>query len=73
MEDILAQAKAEGLTYKAMTISTFKELWPVLRPYSVQQIGAALSRCGIEAAKGAKGVRIRELPTPHHAGTPWTP
>jgi len=73
VEDILAQAKAEGLTYKAMTISTFKELWPVLRPYSVQQIGAALSRCGIEAAKGAKGVRIRELPTPHHAGTPWTP
>ena len=71
VEDILTQAREEGLTFTDMTVAAFKESWPVLRGYSVQQIGAALSRCGIEAKKGAKGARTRELPTRTSAGSPW--
>lgn len=64
VKNILGDAEKRSLVKKAMTVSRFKELWPVLRPYSSQQIGVALSRCGVESKKGAKGKRTRELPTP---------
>ena len=70
MEDILAQAQADGLTYREMTVGEWKEMWPTLRGYSVQQIGAALSRCGIDP-KRTKTTRTRELPTRFSAGSPW--
>lgn len=62
VEDILATATAKGYAFKDMTIAQFKEWWPVLRSYSVQQIGAALSRCGIETSRTNK-TRTRTLPT----------
>ena len=70
VEDILAQAQADGLTYREMTVGEWKEMWPTLRGYSVQQIGAALSRCGIDP-KRTKTTRTRELPTRFSAGSPW--
>ena len=70
VEDILAQAKRDGLTFKQMTVAEFKEAWPLLRNYSTQQIGVALSRCGIDALR-TKAARTRELPTPTPSGTPW--
>lgn len=70
VEDILAKANTEGLAFKLMTVAEFKETWPVLRQYTVQQIGVALKRCGIEP-KRTKHARLAELPTPDKAGVPW--
>lgn len=70
VEDILAQAQAEALTYKRMTVAEFVELWPVLRKYTTQQIGVALKRCGIESTR-TKTARLMELPTPSASGSPW--
>lgn len=70
VEDILAKANTEGLAFKLMTVAEFKETWPVLRQYTVQQIGVALKRCGIEP-KRTKHARLAELPTPTKAGVPW--
>lgn len=68
--DILAQAERDGLKTRLMTIGEFKEKWPTLRPYSVQQISIALKLCaGIEAApqrvgKGDTKKRLAMLPMP---------
>lgn len=62
--DILEKAARDHLATKIMTVSELKAMWEVLRPYSVQQISAALKRCGIEITKGSKGKRTAELPTP---------
>ena len=70
VEDILARAQAEALTFKRMTVAEFKELWPVLRGYTTQQIGVALKRCGIESIRTTKA-RLMELPTPSASGSPW--
>lgn len=70
VEDILAKANTEGLAFKLMTVAEFKETWPVLRQYTVQQIGVALKRCGIEP-KRTRAARLAELPTPDKAGVPW--
>ena len=70
VEDILAEAQENSLTFRRMTVAEFKELWPVLRAYSVQQIGAALKRCGIEQIR-TKNARLMELPTPTASGQPW--
>lgn len=64
VEDILAKASAKELPKKKMTVADFKELWPVLKPYSVQQIGIALKRCGIEPTRTKHG-RFAELPVPY--------
>ena len=70
VEDILAQAEADGLVFKDMTVAAFKEEWPVLRGYTVQQIGAALTHCGITTSRNKKA-RTRELPTHDKAALPW--
>lgn len=70
VEDILAEAHENGLTFRRMTVAEFKELWPVLRAYTVQQIGAALKRCGVEQIR-TKNARLMELPTPTASGQPW--
>ena len=62
VEDILALAAQYDFPYKDMTVAEFKEYWPVLRAYSVQQIGAALSRCGIESNPARRRERTRKLP-----------
>lgn len=64
VEDILAKASAKKLPTKKMTVSEFKELWPVLKAYSVQQVGAALKRCGIDTTHTGRG-RFAELPLPY--------
>lgn len=71
VEDILDQAHRDGLTFRQMTVAEFKAEWDVLRPYTVQQIGVALKRCGIEATR-SKAARTSELPTRTRAGDPFT-
>lgn len=66
VRDILARATAQNFTVKQMTVSEFKGYWPELRPYSVQQIGIALTRCGIDANRTNKE-RSRPLPMPFGA------
>lgn len=66
VEDILFQAKRDDLTVKRMTVSEFKGLWDVLRPYSAQQISTALKACGIEITRTRAGA-VAELPSPYHA------
>ena len=66
VEDILFQAKRDDLTVKRMTVSEFKSMWDVLRPYSAQQISAALKACGIEITRTKAGA-VAELPTPFKA------
>ena len=63
--DVLSKAATEKLAFKRMTVGDFIKLWPELRLYSVQQIGIALSRCGIDQNRDAKGDRYRMLPTPY--------
>ena len=65
--DILFQAKRDDLTMKRMTVSEFKALWDVLRPYTAQQISAALKACEIEITRTRAGA-VAELPSPFHAG-----
>lgn len=71
VEDILDQAHRDGLTFRQMTVAEFKSEWDVLRPYTVQQIGAALKRCGIESTR-TKAARTAELPTRVCSGEPFT-
>lgn len=61
--DILTQATRDNLTFVKMTVSEFKARWDVLRPYSAQQISAALKACGIETTHTKYG-SVAELPTP---------
>ena len=67
IEDILARAESEGLEYREITITDFKEYWPTLRRYDSRQIGQALIKCGVQTTQkrmnGSKG-RFAELPIP---------
>ena len=63
IEDILAKATRCNLTMQDMTITEFKNLWPELRVYSVQQISMALKRCGVETTRSNKA-RTARLPYP---------
>jgi predicted P-loop ATPase len=63
VEDILAQATRDNMTFIKMTVSEFKARWDVLRPYSAQQISTALKACGIETSHTKYG-SVAELPTP---------
>ena len=62
IEDILYQAKRDNLKMQRMTISEFKLLWDILRPYSVQQISGAIKACGIEITRTRAGA-CADLPT----------
>jgi len=65
IRDILFKAEQEKLTIVDMTATTFKDSHSVLRNYSVQQIGTALNKIGIEQThtkeKGKK-LRLYKLP-----------
>lgn len=61
--DLLEEAQANGYTFTLMTTSQWKqENIDVLRPYSANQIGAALAKIGIEQKRG-KNMRGYMLPT----------
>lgn len=62
VRDILSLADDRNLPRKAMTVSEFKEQWPVLKPYSVQQLGVALSKAGIDTKRTHGGRRKATLP-----------
>lgn len=65
VEDILAKAAREGLSTRQMTVTEFIKLWPELRGYTAQQVGAALKKCGIEATmKRINGTRARMAALP---------
>ena len=67
--DILTQAEAENYVYTLQTVSQWREEWiDTLRPYSVQQISAALEKIGIKKqrkrlAGSANQSKVWELPT----------
>lgn len=63
IEDILAIASEKNYPYRDITVSTFISWWPSLKPFTVQQVGAALSRCGIDVNRSKKE-RTRRLPVP---------
>lgn len=67
VSDILYQATRDKLTIKRMTVTEFKNLWDVLRPYSSQQLSAAIKACGIEITRTKAGA-VAELPSPFHVG-----
>ena len=60
--DILFQAERDHHITRRMTVSEFKGLWDILRPYSSQQISAALKACGVEITRTKTGA-VAELPT----------
>lgn len=67
--DILSTA-ADNNAYKWqwMTVTQFKENWPVLRPYSVKQISQALDACGVmqkKVKRNGHDMRARQLPAMH--------
>lgn len=61
--DILADAASKGYEDREMTISTFKNYYEVLRPYTAEQIGAALKKIGREQHRTKAG-RFYSLPYP---------
>ena len=71
VEDILAQAQEEKLTFADMTITQFKSNWAPLNRYSVQQIGVALRRCGIDPISTSHNMRIYSLPLPPGSRRAW--
>lgn len=73
IEDILDQAHRDGLLFREMTCSEFKEKWSVLRNYSTQQIGQVLNKI-VGNAKRTGERRTYPLPekdTPD--GSPFSP
>lgn len=72
VEDIIEQAKYKDLTWSLMTTTEFIEMWPTLHKYSAQQIGIALTECGIEVDREhGTGKRLRYLPTPFKTPIPY--
>lgn len=59
--DILAIAETRGYLFTQMTVGEWKACWDELRPYSVQQLGRALTKVGIEADRDMSK-RTRLLP-----------
>jgi hypothetical protein len=67
VRDILFRGEKENLVYEEMTITEFKELYPVLKIYGVNQISTALKKCGKitqSKKKDSKTYRLIELPRP---------
>lgn len=67
IKDILYKAERDNLTFEEMTVTEFKELYPVLRNYAVKQISSVLKKHGIlteRKTKDGKQQRIAVLPKP---------
>lgn len=65
IRDILDEAQARNIQFTHMTVSEFKEKHPRLRNYTVNQIGIALDKLGIEMKPrriNGKVSRVRLLP-----------
>ena len=65
IRDILDEAQARNIQFTHMTVSEFKEKHPRLRNYTVNQIGIALDKLGIEMKQrriNGKASRVRLLP-----------
>ena len=61
------KAERDNLLFEEMTVTEFKELYPVLRNYPVERISAALKKQGIlsEAKKkNGKTQKLALLPRP---------
>lgn len=59
--DIIEEAKSNGVPFRPMTVSTFKDCFATLARYPVNQISAALDRIGIPQQRTMKA-RFRLLP-----------
>ena len=65
IRDILDEAQARNIQFTHMTVSEFKEKHPRLKNYTVNQIGIALDKLGIEMKPrriNGKVSRVRLLP-----------
>ena len=72
VEDILSKAKEDGLVFREMTITEFKDHWSALRSYSAQQIGVALKKVlGDDAGRRTKKARLYELPINMRVSEPF--
>jgi uncharacterized protein YdcH (DUF465 family) len=70
VKDILYKAEQDNLVFEEMTVTEFKELYPILRNYSGEQIGKTLKKQGIlteRKRKNGKIQRLAELPRPKHS------
>lgn len=73
VEDILSKAKEDGLVFREMTVSEFKDHWSVLRNYSAQQIGVALKKViGDDAGRRTKKARLYHLPINMRVSDPFS-
>jgi predicted P-loop ATPase len=69
IKDILYKAERDNLTFEEMTVTEFKELYPVLRNYSANQIGIILRKHGIlteRRFREGKLQRLSNLPRPKY-------
>ena len=67
VRDILFKAERDNLPFEEMTVTEFKELYPVLRNYPSNQISAALNKLGVITEskwKEGKTRRLASLPRP---------
>jgi predicted P-loop ATPase len=67
IKDILFKAERDNLTFKEMTVTEFKELYPVLRIYAANRISAVLKKNGIIIEikkKDGKTQKLANLPFP---------
>ena len=70
IRDILYKAERDNLIFEEMTVTEFKELYPVLRIYPVNRISIVLKKHGIlteRKAKDGKQQRVAVLPRPKDA------
>ena len=71
IRDILFKAERDNLLFEYMTITEFKELYPVLRNYAANQISKSLKRIGnIDTTltkKDGTAQRLANLPRPKDA------
>jgi len=68
IRDIIFKAERDNLLFEDMTVTEFKELYPVLR-YDVREIGRALNKIGIGLErkwKDGKIQRLASLPRPKY-------
>jgi hypothetical protein len=69
VKDILYKAEKDNITSEEMTVTEFKELYPVLRNYSGEQIGKVLKKLGIITEikkKNGKTQKLAVLPRPKY-------
>jgi predicted P-loop ATPase len=67
IKDILYKAERDNLIFEEMTVTEFKELYPVLRNYSATQISKSLKKHGILTEtkwRNGRTQRISKLPRP---------